>query len=50
MPTTKTHKKPKHHPVLKLPPLPPDQAAALRANIAVHGVLVPTSGFWQGAC
>jgi len=27
--------------VLKLPPLPPDQYAALRQNIAVHGVMVP---------
>ena len=34
-------KKPKYEPVLKLPPLPTDQYEALRANIAVHGVLVP---------
>ena len=41
MPKTKTQKKPKYEPVLKLPPLPTDQYEALRDNIAVHGVLVP---------
>ena len=34
-------KKPTYSPVLKLPPLPPDQYEALRQHIAVHGVLVP---------
>ncbi len=37
----KTASEPKYEPVLKLPPLPTDQYEALRANIAVHGVLVP---------
>lgn len=37
----KATKNPRYVPVLKLPPLPPDQFAALRDNIAVNGVLVP---------
>ena len=37
----RTTRKPRYEPVLKLPPLPPDQYEALKANIAVHGVLVP---------
>ena len=37
----KAAKKPRYTPVLKLPPLPPDQFQALRSNIAVNGVLVP---------
>jgi len=43
MPRTKTKptSKVKYQPVLKLPPLPADQYDALRANIAVNGVLVP---------
>jgi hypothetical protein len=41
MPKTKSAKKIKYKPVLKLPPLPPDQYEALKANIAVNGVLVP---------
>ena len=43
MPKTKitTPKTIKYRPVLKLPPLPPDQYEALRANIGVNGVLVP---------
>ena len=43
MPKTKTprSKKPRYEAVLNLPPVPPDQYEALRANIAVHGVLVP---------
>ena len=43
MPRTKT-KKPtrvRYKAVLNLPPLPPDQYAALKANISVNGVLVP---------
>jgi ParB-like chromosome segregation protein Spo0J len=40
MPRTKT-KPTRYKPVLKLPPLPPDQCEGLRANIAVNGVLVP---------
>ena len=34
-------RKPKYQPLVKLPPLPPDQYEALRQNIAVNGVLVP---------
>ena len=34
-------RKPRYEPVLELPPLPPEQYAALRDNIAVNGVLVP---------
>jgi hypothetical protein len=34
-------KTPRYEPVLQLPPLPPEQYEALRANIAIHGVLVP---------
>lgn len=41
MPRTKPRQKVRYHPVLKLPPLPPDQYSALRQNIAVNGVLVP---------
>ena len=41
MATTKTRKKPVYRPVLKLPPLPHEQFAALRDNIAVNGILVP---------
>ena len=41
MPKTKTQKKPKYEPVLKLPPLSYEEFAALRDNIAVNGVLVP---------
>ena len=41
MPRTKSKPKVRYRPVLKLPPLPPDQYEALRQNIAVHGVLVP---------
>lgn len=41
MPKTKTTKKTVYKPILKLPPLPPDQYEALRDNIAVNGVLVP---------
>jgi DNA modification methylase len=37
----KTASKVKYQPVLKLPPLPADQYEALRANIAVNGVLIP---------
>ena len=33
--------RPRYEPVLELPPLPPEQASALRDNIALHGVLVP---------
>ena len=40
MPRT-TLKTIKYRPILDLPPLPPDQYEALRANIAVNGVLVP---------
>lgn len=43
MPKTKIVNKIKYQPVLKLPPLPADQYEALRANIAVNGVLVPIS-------
>lgn len=32
---------PRYEPILDLPPLPPDQYAALRENIAFNGVLVP---------
>jgi len=39
--TTRTARKPRYTSVLTLPPLPPDQFAALRDNIAVTGVLVP---------
>ena len=39
--TTKKTRKPVYQPVLKLPALPYEQFLALRANIAVHGVLVP---------
>ena len=38
MPRTKTQRKVRYRPVLKLPPLPPNQYEALRQNIAVHGV------------
>jgi predicted methyltransferase len=43
MPRTKTGtpRKAKYKPILKLPPLPPEQYEALRDNIAVNGVLVP---------
>lgn len=43
MAKTKTKKttKVRYQPVLKLPPLPSHQYEALKANIAVHGVLVP---------
>ena len=42
MPRTRTKPtKVKYHPVIKLPPLSPDQYAGLRANIAVNGVLLP---------
>ena len=34
-------KKPRYTSVVTLPPLPPDQFAALRDNIAVNGVLAP---------
>ena len=34
-------RKPCYKPLVKLPPLPPDQYEALRQNIAVNGVLVP---------
>ena len=37
----RTTRKPRYKPVLKLPPLPPDQFEALRQNISVHGVLQP---------
>jgi hypothetical protein len=37
----KASRKVRYRPVLKLPPLPPDQYEGLRANIAVNGVLVP---------
>ena len=33
--------KPQYKPLVKLPPLPPDQYEALRQNVAVNGVLVP---------
>lgn len=39
--STKTSKRIKYEPVLKLPPLPYEQFVALKDNIAVHGVLVP---------
>jgi len=39
--TKRTAKKPRYTSVLDLPPVPPDQLAALRDNIAVNGVLVP---------
>jgi hypothetical protein len=38
---SKPQAQPKYKPVLKLPSLPSDQYEALRANIAVNGVLVP---------
>jgi DNA-binding transcriptional regulator YiaG len=42
MPRTKTKTtRIRYRPVLKLPPLPPDQYDGLRANIAVNGVLIP---------
>ena len=41
MPKTKAAKKIRYRPVLKLPPLPPDQYEALRQNVAVNGVLIP---------
>jgi hypothetical protein len=43
MPTTakKPARKVRYQPVLKLPPLPHDDFMALRANIALNGVLVP---------
>ncbi len=41
MPTKTAKTKSKYRPVLKLPPLPPDQFLALRYNITVNGVLVP---------
>ena len=41
MPRTKPRQKVRYHPVLKLPPLPPDQYEGLRASISVNGVLVP---------
>jgi hypothetical protein len=43
MPRTKTKKPPKvrYKAVIELPPLPPENYAALKANIAVNGVLVP---------
>jgi hypothetical protein len=41
MPRTKPRQKVRYHPVLKLPPLSPDQYEGLRANISVNGVLVP---------
>ena len=41
MPRMKAARKIKYHPILKLPPLPPDQAEGLQANIAVNGILVP---------
>jgi ParB-like chromosome segregation protein Spo0J len=37
----RTTPKVRYEPVLLLPPLPEDQYAALRENIALHGVLVP---------
>jgi ParB-like chromosome segregation protein Spo0J len=37
----KVSKKVRYVPVLKLPPLPYDQFLALRANIALNGILVP---------
>ena len=37
----KIQKKPKYEPVRSLPPLPHDQYKALKANIAVNGILVP---------
>jgi len=37
----KTASKVKYEPVLQLPPLSPDQYDALKANIAINGVLVP---------
>lgn len=40
MPKTKSSKV-RYKPVLALPPLPPDQFQALKANISVNGVLVP---------
>lgn len=41
MPKTKSIKKVKYEPVLKLPPLSYEEFIALRDNIAVNGVLVP---------
>jgi hypothetical protein len=42
VPRTKTKTtKVRYHPVIKLPPLSPDQYEGLRANVAVNGVLVP---------
>lgn len=47
MPRPRTKRKarttwtPRYKPLLKLPPLPPDQYEALRQNIAVNGVIVP---------
>ncbi|NQU20327.1 MAG: ParB N-terminal domain-containing protein [Candidatus Nealsonbacteria bacterium] len=40
MPRTKTRRKP-YQPILRLPPLPPDEYEALRSHIGVHGVLMP---------
>ncbi len=39
MPRTKTRRR--YEPILNLPPLPAEDAAALKANIAINGVLVP---------
>src|SRR4051794_9765304 len=40
-PRRRTARTPEYHPILDLPPLPPEQYEALRDHVAANGVLVP---------